>query len=87
MQINVKKDCELPIGLHPMIRIPKKMNQLKKRKTELLAIAGLASTDKIATTNGMIMATPKVSNVNNSIRSVTKGAVGANNNSNSNAGK
>ena len=29
LQINVKKDCELPIGLHPMIRIPKKMNQLK----------------------------------------------------------
>ena len=63
--------------------LEKKMNQLKKRKTELLAIAGLASTDKIPTTNGMITATPKVSNVNNSIRSVTKGAVGANNNSNS----
>ena len=29
LQINVKKNCELPIGLHPMIRIPKDMNQMK----------------------------------------------------------
>ena len=29
LQINVKKDCELPIGLHPMIKIPKDMNKIK----------------------------------------------------------
>ena len=30
LQIHVKKDCELPIGLHPMIRVPK--NNVKNKK-------------------------------------------------------
>ena len=29
LQIHVKEDCELPIGLHPMFRIPKKMSKIK----------------------------------------------------------
>ena len=29
LQINVKENCELPIGLHPMIRIPKSMDKIK----------------------------------------------------------
>ena len=29
LEIFVKKDCELPIGLHPMIRIPNKYNKIK----------------------------------------------------------
>ena len=29
LQINVKEDCELPIGLHPMLRIPNKMSKIK----------------------------------------------------------
>ncbi len=29
LQINVKEDCELPIGLHPMLRIPDDFNKLK----------------------------------------------------------
>ena len=29
LQIHVKNDCELPIGLHPMLRIPKNMSKIK----------------------------------------------------------
>ena len=29
LQVHVKEDCELPIGLHPMIRIPKNMSKIK----------------------------------------------------------
>ncbi len=29
LQINVKEDCELPIGLHPMLRIPKNFDKIK----------------------------------------------------------
>ena len=29
LQIHVKEDCELPIGLHPMIRVPKNMSKIK----------------------------------------------------------
>ena len=29
LQIHVKEDCELPIGLHPMLRIPKNMSKIK----------------------------------------------------------
>ena len=31
LQINVKQDCELPIGLHPMLRIPKNFSKVKIR--------------------------------------------------------
>ncbi len=29
LQINVKEDCELPIGLHPMLKIPNKFDKVK----------------------------------------------------------
>ena len=29
LQVYVKEDCELPIGLHPMLRIPKNKSKIK----------------------------------------------------------